>query len=555
MARRQADFDLMTSEDTFGKRVRKRIGQLRSEKGTTEGILQQIADHVVGRGDFTTERITDHRNDYYIYDTTAINQSNRLVASMYSILFAGKWFSLGVENPRVEDDDEVAEWLKDTSLRMLAEISSPSAGFSSAMQEDLKELVDFGTSAVLVSDLKKDGLRFQSVPCGQFYVAEDGYGVVDTVYRSYRFTNYQVWQRWGEKIKDDDAREKLQTEAETKPDEKREVVHAVQPNNDGLRNMLGSTKPIIGAYVDIVTGLELEVRFFDEMPIPVSRWERLDGVPYGGSPGRNALPSAMMLNEMERTTMEQAQKAVSPPVMVPNDGTIVQFDSDPDSVISYTPDVSSQRGSGIEYLESRSRFDVSDSAMERRKNDVREAYHASMEEIPNGPYFTATHVVELSRQAVKYMGPQLLRYETEKIAPIIKRVFGVMLRNGKIDPAPLALEGQTLKVNYVSPSMRASMAEEAESVRKYRLSTIELGGVNPEAMDMLDPEESLRAEAEAYGLTPGSGGVRNLRDVAAMRQARNEASQEMEDDQSALEASQIVKNVAPALKAIDGGAG
>jgi len=557
MARRRQEEEMgFDGKESRGQKIVKTVGRFKSERGNSESIWQQIADHVVGRGDFTTETDTDRVRDYFIYDPTAVNQSQRLAAHLYSILIAGRFFAIESTDPDLQADDDVREWMRDTSLRVLTALTAPTSNFSNTFHEAIQELIDFGTAGVITTDVPGKGMRYSSVPLGQLYIGEDAHGKVNTVMRRFKMKNRQVADRWGQGKGDKDFLARLNEEGRTKPEEDRWIVHSLMPN-DGTEDILGSKKPFVGDYVDEKTKVILETRFFDESPIPVARWSRIPGIAYGGSCGRNALSAQAVLNEIERTTLAAGQKAVSPPLLVPNDGTLSQagINADPESLIPYTPDISGQRGPGIQYLESAARFDVSDAAMDRRQNAVKEAYYSAMDSVPNGPYFTATHIGELSRMAVKYMGPMLERVQFELIEPIIKRQFSSMLRAGKLRPAPPQLGGESLKIRYVSPAMRAQMAEEGDSIRKYRLSVIEMAGVDQGALDALDPIESLFAEADALGLSPGSGGVRSGGDIVAMQQARNAASQEQEESAEALEASQVVKNMAPAMKLMEGGQG
>ena len=558
MARREdRDGGMMTlmPEMSRAQRVCRRFEQLQSEKGPTEAICQQIADYVVGRGDFSSQSQTDRRRDYYIYDNTSINSSNMLAAGLFSILFPGQFFALSVEDEDLMDDEDVQWWLDDSAKRMHAEIMRPEANFESQAHEMIKDLVDFGTSGLVVDDVPGKGVRFAAVPLGQLYLGEDGYGRVDTVFPRFYMTNWQIWERWGEGIADPVLRESFRDRAAKHPDEKRYIIHGIEPTRASDVTPLGKQKNFVGTFVDQSTKTELETRFFDDLPIATPRSEKIPGIAYGNCPGRYALPAQMMLNEMERTMMEWAQKAVSPPLLVPNDGSMVQLNRDPDGVISYNPDMSSQRGPGVEYLESRSNFNPGFEMMESRKNDVRQAYHYEIQGVfaHSEQYRTATQVVALAQKATELMGPNFKRVQGEGITPVLNRVFLKMLQGNRLADAPMALQGSKVKLHYISPAEKAMLGESADSIRRFRLSCMEIAEIEPDAKDVCDFEMALRKEAEALGITASSEVIRSKKAVAIMRQARNEVSEENAEMQDMLQASQVVKNVAPAMKLTQGG--
>src|SRR3546814_4077959 len=68
------------------------------------------------------------------------------------------------------------------------------------------------------------------------------------------------------------------------------------------------------------------------MPYMVPRWSKDAGEIYGRSPGWNALPDQKMLNEMSRTVLKAAQKAVDPPLMVADDGVLMPLRTHPGGI-------------------------------------------------------------------------------------------------------------------------------------------------------------------------------------------------------------------------------
>src|SRR5690606_37342309 len=65
---------------------------------------------------------------------------------------------------------------------------------------------------------------------------------------------------------------------------------------------------------------------FRTFPVAVGRFYTADGSAYAYSPAMDALPDINMVNDMEKTIIRGAQKAVDPPLLLSEDGVLEGFD-------------------------------------------------------------------------------------------------------------------------------------------------------------------------------------------------------------------------------------
>ena len=107
---------------------------------------------------------------------------------------ATPWFHLDMKDATVGRDDDVQEWLEDTSQRMIRAFNQ--SNFETEVHEMYVDLVVFGTGCMFI-EMDEGNLRFSTRHISEFYVTENQYGVVDTVFRKYRIPARQAVQRFG----------------------------------------------------------------------------------------------------------------------------------------------------------------------------------------------------------------------------------------------------------------------------------------------------------------------------------------------------------------------
>jgi hypothetical protein len=150
-------------------------------------------------------------------------------------------------------------------------------------------------------------------------------------------------------------------------------------------------------------------------------------------------------------------------------------------------------------------------------------------------------VIELATQSMKLMAPMMGRLEVEGIDPLVTRAFDVAWRNGEFEPPPNELQGRAIRTVFHSPVIRAQLASEARSILEVWQSAGQIGSVEPSAIDMLDPDESMKAIHKASGAPPEI-----LRTDEAIQTVR-EARQQVAEQQMALQAVEKIGKLAPKM--------
>jgi len=528
----------------------KRFENLEAERRQFEATWQKIADHELGRRNFTSHpTVGGSRRDVDLYDTTAQQMASLLASGLHSLLTnpATEWFHIKPMNEEMLQNHDVAGWFEQVELVMRGAFNLPKARFSSQVHEAYIDLVSFGTAGLYVGDEPGyDRVLFSARPLNELYVSEDPAGNIDTVFRKFQYSHRQAVKKWGSK-----APEMCQKAMETgaTSEEKHEFLHLVMPADEPIKIPFSNTPmPFASTYMDYETKKIIDEGGFHELPYMVARWEKDAGETYGRGPGWNALADAKMSSTMKKTAVQAGQMAVRPPVMTEDDGVATQLDLRPGgrNVV---------RASGvlnppIQPIDFRPRMDIGVELIRDTRKQVQEAFLWELLQLIRDPRMTATQVLEISANVQRVLSPILGRIQTELLEPIIERVYAIMLRRGMFPDPPRELEGQEFMIEYVSPVARAQRQSDTQAIVDLYTFSTNLSQVDPSVLDVLNSEEALRFMAQQRGVPISV--LRSRDEVGQMRQAQAAAEAEAQRKQDAIAAVDAAAKLAPAMDSMAG---
>lgn len=513
-------------------------------------VWQEIADNMLGRRDFTTDASPGRKRMSRIYDTTGMQAVTMLSSALHSFLTnpAMRWFTLKFEDNALDDDEEGRLWLDAVEDRMLAEFNAPDSNFASQIHEVYLDQVAFGTAGLYIGERTGRTMLFSARPLGELSISESASGRVDTVYRKFKFTARQAEQVFGDRIG-----AKIRNALNTgKPDQKFEFLHVVKPRENGRADAVNATDlPFASFYVSLEDKTIVDEGGYHEMPYMVPRWSKDAGELYGRAPGWNALPEQKMLNEMSKTVLKAAQKAVDPPLIVADDGVIMPLRTQPGGINVVRS--GALQNDPLRPLLADARLDIGLEMMEQRREAVRSAFHYNLLQLFQDPRMTATQVLQLVQEMQRLLGPMLGRQQSELLEPMVDRVFGILLRAGELPPPPDSIAGEEVLVEYNSPVAAAQKAGDAQAVEFAWAAAQAIAQTNPEVLDQLNPDESLKVISEARGAPQRI--FNGDRAVKQVREQRAEQAQQQAGIEQAGQAAQVMETLGRAGQTVEGGAG
>lgn len=499
-------------------RIMTRLKGLEAIRESWVPVWRELSDYVLPRKGSGSPGIQSAGRrgalDEKIFDSTATHALDLLASSLGGLLTnpALPWFEIRVRDKALETDPEVQDFLGECRTRLTAAFNSETTGFQTYVHELYLDVALFGTAVMYVESDEAGMVRFTTRPLFEVHVSESVSGVVDTVFRRYELTARQAWQEWGGACS-----EQVRSMLEGRPDEKVEIVHAVFPRADRDPFGVGSGDfPFASVHLETRARHLLAEGGYLEVPYMVPRWSKAPGETYGRGPGLTALSDVRVLNAMSRTALMAAEKMADPPLMVPDDGFLGPVRSGPGGLSYYRAGASDR----IEALPVSVDLRAAEAMMQARRDSIRQIFLNDHLAPSDGPGITATEAVIRQNEKMRVLGPVLGRMQTEFLSPLIRRVFRLMLRAGRLPEPPPRIKPGDLVTVYVSPVMRAQKQYEAQALSQTMqyLSPLVMGTDAFGVLDNFETDAIARHAAELFGLPPGA--LRAPQQVAQVREAK-----------------------------------
>lgn len=518
-----------------------RFKDLETLRTPWESLWQDCADYVLPRkNDIQSKHSSGAKRNTQVYDSTAIYSNRILAAGLHGGLTSPSrpWFKLGLEDYELEEWDPVKEWLEQVE-RIFSQVFYRS-NFYTEIHEAYLDMGAFGTPCIYVAQDPAKGLRFSARHIAEIYIAQNHLGRVDTMFRRFaNFTARQAMQKWSDAVG-----KRIRELAEKKPDEKVEIIHAVYPREErdtskaDARNM-----PFASVYVDVEGKHIIAEGGYKSFPFMVARWSKNANEVYGRSPAMDALPEILSANEARKTLLKAGHKAVDPPIFLPDDGLL-------GGKVNLTPGATNyyRAGAGdIVIPNLAGNVPIGADMLQDMRERIKEMFFVNLFlAIINRRNMTATEVEEVAGEKMLLLGPTLGRLLSEIFDPLFDRAFEILWDAGHIPPPPEELAGRSIHVEYISPLALAQKAAQVNSiVQTYQVGAV-MAQMDPEVLDNLNHDQNLRTVAELSGMD--QQGLRSLREVQALRQARAQAQQQELEKQDLERMTAIAATAAKAEK-------
>lgn len=537
--------------DERAKRLVERFEDLRSRRGTWENHWQEIADYGLGRRDFQVENVTPGRKRLTrVYDNTFLLAAELLAAGLHSLLSnpATRWFRLKLEDANLMEIEEVARWVEAAENRLYNAFNRPEAKFTPTIHEAYIDLVSFGTGGVFVKDAGPRGIVFMAAPISTLYLGESDEGHLDTYAWIRKLPAREVQRIYGKGALRSADRLVEQQKFEDKIDVLRIVLPRTDPQHDSLTR---SRLPWASFHVAREEMKVVDERGYEEDPFAVARWNKEPGEIYGRGPGIVALPEQKFLNEIGKTLLKAAQKRTDPPLLIPSDGVITQLQTQPGGISVAKSAYMQSARAPIFPLDTGGDLGIGVEMLNLRRQAVRSAFHWELLQLIQQPHLTATHVERLAEIQQRITSPILGRLQSELLEKLVERTFGIELRNGRLPlPIPAALLGRNIRVEYISPVVRAQKNFDAQAVRRVLATAAEFSQFDPSVLHNIESDEALRVISEAEGV-PATV-LRDRKTVERMREADRQLAEEQARQAALQQAAETASKAAPALAAVRG---
>ncbi len=507
------------------------------------------------------------RKDYKMVDTHPLLANNIQAAGMQDGITSPwrPWFKLTVNNPAMADDQDSKLWFDIVSQTMVNVLNQ--SNFYDNSNEFYKELGAAATAAMAVEEDPDHGVYFRNFTIGEYAIGTDSRNKVNRFARLIRMPVAEIVDKFGL----DNCPQVVNNLWQSKNIEKHlNVKQLIIPNPVVTeQGKFWWQMPYVAFYWIDESGYTddyLSIEGYHEFPVAVCRWSTRGADIYGRGPGWYALGDA---KELQSTVYDESliRAKIGDPPMVANEdlkrsGSINTL---PGGVTFYSPTVSNN-GAAMTPL-STTNTGSALPALEAQKQSLIDTINQHffvdlfrmLEGLQQGN-ITAQEIIQRVQEKMSQLGPVLTRVQHEFLQPVIERTFGICMRNGIFPAPPQSLQGQEIKIEYVSVLAQAQKMTGLTSIQQLLAFIQQAAGLNQNALDKLNVDDTIDRYAESLG-TPAS--MINSTDACQqMRQQRQQAQQAQEAlaaaDQSAKTAqtlSQTPVGQNSALDALIPGAG
>jgi hypothetical protein len=513
----------------------------------------EISDYIAHRrGKFLIEDNQNTRGrvrNNKIIDSTGTQALRTMTAGMMSGMTspARPWHRRKISgDPDLMDSPEVKEWISNVE-RVERSILNKS-NFYNSVSTVYTELGAFGTAPLYRQKSFDNVVHFRPFTAGEYVIAENFQGEVDTVGRYFTMTVSQVVEKFG--LKEGSTKiDWTGISSTTKKlwesnqfDSLVPIIHLIEPrrNEDRDFTRIDQMNMRIRSVYFEYAGDGEEVLFeggFNKMPIYVPRWDVLSGEVYGRSPGMDSLGDIKQLQHQQKRKAQAIDKMVNPPMVAS-----VNLRGKPSTTLpgGNTYVDPTQGGAGFTpAYQVQPRINEMMIDIQEVQDRIQRGFYADLFAMminSDRRQMTATEVAERHEEKLVLLGPVLQRLNVELLDPLLDDVFNYALEAGLLPPIPEVLEEQELEVEYISLLAQAQQAVSASSIERTMGFAGNLSAVFPNVVDVLDADFALREYSEVLGNNP-----KLLKPTEEVEQARAAQAEQAQQQQAMEQAGSMAQ--------------
>ena len=504
-----------------------RWGQLKDERSSWFDHWREISDYLLPRsGRFlVSDRNKGQRRHNNIYDSTGTRALRVLAAGMMSGMTspARPWFRLATADADLMKYAPVKLWLNEVSNLMHA-IFQRSNTYR-ALHSMYEELGAFGTSCSIVMPDFKNVIHHYPLTVGEYCIATDWQGNVNTLYREFQRTVGEVVGEFGienvsQTVKGLHSRGALGAWVP--------IIHAIEPRGDRDPSKFDSTNMEWRSVYFEAGAPDTDVlreSGFRRFPALCPRWAATGGDIYGNGPGMEALGDIKQLQHQQLRKAQGIDYQTKPPLQAPTSLKNHEVETLPGGV-TYVDMAGPSAGIKPAF---EARLDLSHLLVDIQ--DVRRRIEGSfyadlflMLANQTDARMTATEVAERHEEKLLMLGPVLERLQNELLDPLIEMTFDQIMAAGIAPPPPEELQGHDINVELVSMLAQAQRAIGTNSIDRFVSSMGAVAQFKSDVLDKFDADKWADVYSDSLGIDPQIIVPENV--VRDLRQQRAEAAQQ-----------------------------
>lgn len=489
----------------------------------------------------------EDRDRSYIYDSTATLSLDILASGMMSSASSPSrsWFSLTTTNPALKDDHQVLLWLKQLEQALARTFDLTNTYM--VLHQMYRDLALYGVSANLITEDYNSILAHHLLPCGEYAIASNIKGEVDTLYREFELTAIQAIKAFGY---DNVSRDIQKCYQDGNLQQYFSFIHAIEPREDRDLNSLKSIdKKWASYYYEQGQGQDgiVSESGFNYFPCVVPRWEVIGADPYGTSPCLKLLPDIMQLQQETYRKLELIDQIAHPALQVPQSARNEQISlqagalnyvASTDNSNSIKPMLANNVDGNIGVISN----DIQD-LRERIKEGLFVKQFLLLEDVANNRK-TTVEVYALKEEKMLALGSVSERINNECLKPFVTIGLNRLLESGAMPQPPKQIQDALLEVEFESVLAQAQKAIDLNAVDRFVSTVYNSVSVMPEVLDRIDPDGLIDVYKDRIGVDPKV--LRSIEQAGEIRKQRAEQQQAQQEAMQQAQQAQAINQLAQA---------
>lgn len=511
-----------------------------------------------------------------IYDASGAFAASNCASALLGMLWPGsasQAFELAAPDG-VDLSTELAEFYERMNSRTHRAFDDPKANLALALDEYMLDQIVFGTSGVGVDAGTESKLLFKPYGVQEMYVCNGANGKVSRIYLLFEWEVERVIQEYGEANVSEQTHKMYK---DGKLQEKVCILHIIRPRKE-IKTVRGRlAMPFEGLHLEYKNCHLLREDGYNEFPIPVGRFRRLNYEEYGRSPAMNALPDIREANVLREAIIVATEKQLDPPLGILDDGMLGGnvIDTSPAAINVFNASAAIGSQNPVFPLVTVGDLNTALARLEALQETIAQHFFIDrLLDFNNETQMTFGEAQIRDQRTNASMSAIYNRQISEVITPLIERGVAKLFRMGEFgvvrgseEEADLLLQGiepeyvpdelaarleageDIYKIVYKTKAANAAKAEEYIAIADITNFTLQAMQVDPSLKHRLDLHESIKQLGLIRGLPVGI--LRQDDEVEARAQAEAEQMQQIQALQSGEQLANIADKTASAEQRLE----
>lgn len=548
-----------------GPAIVKRFKQLTDNAAQFRTRWEKMAPFIApSRVGITSQRSPGQKQTTGVYDSTMMSAAELMAMFVAGHLInpANRWGGMRMQNPAFREDDEIQEWLEESTDRMMASLAA--SAFYGESQETTVDWGGFGTGCLVADEAPQPvnrtirgfrGFHFEAHKIGRYVISDGPTGMADTLMYEKRATAKMLEQKFGKQNCSEKVRNLLN---EGKQDEPVDFIHAIYPRPVADSTYAAGSKkmPFASCWVESETKHVLQESGYPSFPAAIPRYLRTPGETFGRGRGDLAFSDQWTLNEAKRLSLEEWTLSIWPPPLVRHDAVIGTL-----RLMAGTPTVINTHGKSIQDTiqpwQTGTHPEITQLKEEELRKSIRQIFFTDqilmLMEVSKSE-MTAFEFGKKMELLFRIMGTGVYgRCEQEFLRPIWEVCWEQMWMAGAFSPPPAQIFDTDGRIETVfeNPIARAQRTGDADALQLAIQDLLPLAEIFPQQWDWFDPDKNAKKVMRTRGV-----GADITRSDAEVKQLRAERQQREEEEQALAQTEQVATaagKAAPMLALMQGG--